>query len=84
MFEKRVLRVISGTKREEVAEDWKRVYNEELHNLYASPNTTTVIGSRRMKWAGHIACMEEMKNSYKVLIRKPEGKRQLRRPGCKL
>jgi len=57
VFENRVLRKIFESKREEVAGDWRRVHNEELHNLYASPNIIRVIKSRRMKWAGHVARM---------------------------
>jgi hypothetical protein len=52
MFENRVLRRIFGLKREEVAGDWRRLHNEELHNLYASPNITRVITLRRIRWAG--------------------------------
>jgi hypothetical protein len=55
VFENRVLRRIFGPKREEVAGDWRRLHNEELHNLYASSNIITVIKSRRMRWAGHVA-----------------------------
>jgi hypothetical protein len=55
VFENRVLRKIFESKREEVAGDWRRVHNEELHNVYASPNIIRVIKSRRMKWAGHVA-----------------------------
>jgi hypothetical protein len=53
-----VLRKIFGPKREEVAGSWRRLHNEELHNLYASPNITRVIKSRRMRWEGHIATWE--------------------------
>jgi hypothetical protein len=59
VFENRVLRRIFGDKREEVAGDWRRLHNEELRNLYASSNIIRVIKSRRMRWAGHVACMEE-------------------------
>jgi hypothetical protein len=48
----------------EVAEDWRRMHNEELHNWYALPNTIRVI-KLRMRWVGHVACMEEMRNAYK-------------------
>jgi hypothetical protein len=58
MFEKRVMRIIFGPKREEVVEDLKRRHNEELHNLYASPNVIRVIKSRRMRWMGHIAAIK--------------------------
>jgi hypothetical protein len=56
-----------------------RLHNEELHNLYASPDIITVIKSRRMRWVGHVARMEEMRNAY-ILVGKPEGKRPLGRP----
>jgi hypothetical protein len=70
--ENRVLRGIFGPKREEVAGGWRRLHNEELHNLYASPDIVRVIKSRGMRWAGHVACMGEMRNRYKKLVRKPE------------
>jgi hypothetical protein len=78
--ENRVLGRIFGRKREEVAGGWRRLHNEELHNLYASPHILKVIKSRRMKWVGHIARMEEMKNAYTILVGEPEGKKPLRRP----
>jgi hypothetical protein len=62
----RTLRRVSGLKREEVAGDWRILHNEELHNLYASPNIIRVIKSRRMKWMGHEACMV-MRNAFKIL-----------------
>jgi hypothetical protein len=68
-----------GPKMEEVAGGWRRLHNEVLHNLYASPDIIKVIKSRRMRWARHVACPEEMGNAYKILIGKPEGKRQLER-----
>jgi hypothetical protein len=57
MFENRVLRRIFGPKREEVAGGWKRLHNEELHNLYTSPNIIRVIKSRRVRLAGHVTCL---------------------------
>jgi hypothetical protein len=54
--------------------------NEELHNLYASPNIITMLKSIMMRWAGHIAQMRENRNAYKILVGKPEGKRPLGRP----
>jgi hypothetical protein len=57
----RVLRRIFGPKREEVSGSWRRLHNEELHNLYASPNIIRAIKSRRMKWVGHLARTEEMR-----------------------
>jgi hypothetical protein len=56
--EYRVLRRIFGPKRDEVTGDWKQLYNEELHNLYSSPNIIRMIKSRRMRWAGHVAPIE--------------------------
>jgi hypothetical protein len=74
VFGNRLLRRMFGSKGEEVAGGWRRQNNEELHNLYASPITTRVIKSRRMRLAVHVACMGEMRNAYNVFITKPEGK----------
>jgi hypothetical protein len=60
---KMVLRRIFGPKREEVAGGWRRLHNEELHNLYASPNITRMIKSRRIRWAGRVALMGEIRNA---------------------
>jgi hypothetical protein len=57
VFENRVLRRIFGPRRDEVTGDWKKLHNEELHNLYSSPNIIRIIESRRMRWAGHVARM---------------------------
>jgi hypothetical protein len=59
--------------------DWRKVHNEELYNLYSSPNTIRMIKSRNMGWVGHVAGMGERRNAYRVLVRKPEGQRPLRR-----
>jgi hypothetical protein len=74
VFGNRMLRRIFGPKREEVARGWSRLHNEELHNLYASPNIVRVVKSRSVRWVGHVVCMEEMKNIYRILVGKPEGK----------
>jgi hypothetical protein len=58
---------------------WRRLHNEELCKLWASLNIMKVIKSRRMRWAGHVAHTDEMRNAYKLLVGKPEGKRPLRR-----
>jgi hypothetical protein len=58
----------------------RKLHNEELHNLYSSPSIIRVIKSRRMRWAGHAARMEERRNAYRILLGKPEGKRPLGRP----
>jgi hypothetical protein len=54
--------------------------NDELHDLYSSPNIVRVIKSRKMRWAGHVARMGERRGVYRVLVGRPEGKRPLRRP----
>jgi hypothetical protein len=77
VFENRVLRRTFGPKREKVAGGWRRLHNEELHNLYASPYIIRVIKLRRMRWEGHVARMREMRNAYKILVRKLRGKRPL-------
>jgi hypothetical protein len=64
VFENRVRRRIFGPKREEVAGGWRRLHNEELHNLYASPDIIRVIKSRRMRWARNVACMGEMYTKF--------------------
>jgi hypothetical protein len=80
VFENRVLRGIFGPKRDEVTGDWRKLHNEELHNLYSSPDIIRQVKSRRMRWAGHVAHMGEERIVYRVLVGKPEGKRPLRRP----
>jgi hypothetical protein len=75
VFENRVLRRICRPKREEVTGGWRRLHNEELQNLYTSPNIIRVIYSWRMIWQGHLACMGEMRNSYKILIQNPKRKK---------
>jgi hypothetical protein len=64
VFEKRILRRIFGRKREEVVGGWRRLHNEELHNLYASPTVIRVIRSRRMRWMGHVARMGEIRTKF--------------------
>jgi hypothetical protein len=78
--ENRVLRRIFDPKRDEVTGDWRKLHNEELHNFYSSPNIIRMIKSRRMKWAGHVARMEEKRNAYRKLVGNPEGKKPLGRP----
>ena len=79
MFENRVLRRIFGPKRDGVKEEWRKLHNEELNELYSSPNIVRVIKSRRMRWAGYVVRMEEGRDVHKVLVGKPEGKRPLGR-----
>jgi hypothetical protein len=80
VFENRVLRRIFGPKRDEVKGEWRKLHNEELHNLCSSPDIIRQIKSRRMRWAGHVARVGEERKVYKVLVEKPEGKRPLGRP----
>jgi hypothetical protein len=78
--ENRVLRSIFGPKRDEVTGEWRKLHNEELRDLYSSPNIIRMIKSRRMRLARHVARIEEKRNAYRLLVRKPEGKRPLGRP----
>ena len=80
VFENMVLRRIFGPKSYEVTGEWRRLHNEELNDLYCSPNIVRVIKSRRMRWAGHVARIGEERGVYRVLVGKPEGKRPLGRP----
>jgi hypothetical protein len=80
VFENRVLRRIFGRKRDEVMGEWRKLHNEELCDLYSSPSIIRIMKSRRMRWAGHVARMGEKRNTYRLLVRKPEEKRPLGRP----
>jgi hypothetical protein len=79
VLENRVLRRIFGPKREEDG-SWGKLHDDELHNLYSSPNIVKVIKSRRMRWAGHVARMGEGRGVYGVLVGGPKDKRPLGRP----
>ena len=80
VYESRVLRRIFGPRRDEATGEWRKLRNEELNDLYSTPNTTWVIKSRRMRWAGHVARIGERRCTYSVLLGKHEGKRKLGRP----
>jgi len=71
VFEKMVLRRIFGPRRDEVMGEWRRMNNEELNDLYSSPNIVRVIKSRRMGWAGYVARMGEERGVCRVLVGKP-------------
>jgi len=79
VFKNMVLRRIFGPRSDEVTGEWRRLHNEELNDLYCSPNIVRVIKWRRMRWAGHVARMVEKRGVYRVLVGKPEGKRPLGR-----
>jgi hypothetical protein len=74
-----VLRRIFGPKREEDG-SWRKLHNDELHDLYSSPTIIRMIKSRRLGWAGHVARMEDGRRVYRVLVGRPECKRQLEGP----
>jgi hypothetical protein len=63
VFENRVLRRIFGPKRDKVAQGWRKLHHEKLHNLYSSPSIIRMIKSRRMRWAVHVARMRAKRNN---------------------
>jgi hypothetical protein len=79
LFENRVLRRIFGRKRDEVTGEWKKLYHEELNDLYSTPSIVLVMKSRRMRWARHVVRMVTRTYVYRILVGKPEGKRPLGR-----
>jgi hypothetical protein len=84
VFGKRVLRRIFGWRRDEVTGGWRKLHNEDLHNLYSLSNTRIrMINFRRMRLAGYVARMSEKRKEYRLLIGKPEGKRPLGRLRCR-
>jgi hypothetical protein len=78
VFDRSVLRRIFGPKRE-VDRPWRKLHNDELHSLYASPTIVRVIKSRGIRWVGHVARMGEGRSVYRVLVGRPERRRQLGR-----
>ena len=75
-----MLRRTFGLKRDEVTREWRKLHNEELNDMYSSPNIVRVIKSRTVRWVEHVARMGERRGVYRVLVGKPEGKRPLGRP----
>jgi hypothetical protein len=69
------LRRIFGPKRDEVTGEWRKLHNEELHDLYSSPSIIRIRKARRVRCAGHVARMGEKRNAYRLLVGKPEGRR---------
>jgi hypothetical protein len=80
VFENRVLKRIFGRKRDEVTGEWRKLHNEELHDLYSLQSIIRIIKARTVRWAGHTARMGEKRNTYRLLVGKPEGRRPLGRP----
>jgi hypothetical protein len=80
VFENGVLRRVFGPKRDEVTGEWRKLPDEELNDLYCSPNVVRVIKWRRIRWAEHVARMGEKRGVYRVLVGKAERKRPLGRP----
>jgi hypothetical protein len=74
------MRRIFGQKRDEVTGEWRKFHNKERHDLYSSPSIIRIIKSRRMRLAGHVARMGDKRNTYRLLVGTPEGKRPLGRP----
>jgi hypothetical protein len=66
-----MVRRIFGPKNDEVTGEWRKLHNEELNDMHSSPNIIQVIKSRRMRWAGHVACMGNRKGVYRLLVGKP-------------
>ena len=79
LIESRILRRIFGPKRDE-NEEWRRLYNEELHSLYRSPNIVRVFDARRLSWARHLARLEENRSAINILTDKPSEARLQGRP----
>jgi hypothetical protein len=75
-----VLRRTFEPNRDEVTGEWRELHNEEVNDLYCSPNIVRVIKSRRMRWAGHVARMGKRRGVYRGLVWKPEGKRPFGEP----
>ena len=65
---------ICGSKKDEVTSEWRKLRAEDFNDLYCSPSIIRVIKSRRMRWAGHVARVDERRGAYRVVVGKPEGK----------
>jgi hypothetical protein len=77
VFANRVLRTIFGPQRDEATGEWRRLHNEELNDLYSSPNIIRAIKLRRMRWAGHVARLGDKRGAYRILLGRLEGRRSL-------
>ena len=74
------MRRIFWPQRDDITEEWGKLHNEELNDLYCLLGTVRLIKSRRMRWAGHVVRMGETRGVYRVLVGKHEGRRPLGRP----
>ena len=81
VFENRVLKRIFGPKRDEVTGEWRKLHNEDFTDLYISPNIIRMIKSRRMRWAGHVACMGARRGVHRVLVGNLRERDHLGDPG---
>jgi hypothetical protein len=77
---KRTIYVKNMIKYNFIVGSWRKLHNEELHGLYSSPSIVRVIKARRVRWAGHVARMGEVRGDYNILVGRPEGRRPLGRP----
>jgi diadenosine tetraphosphatase ApaH/serine/threonine PP2A family protein phosphatase len=80
VFENWVYRRIFGPKKDELRGEWRKLHNEELNDLFSSPDIVRVIKSKRVCWAVHVDRMMEISGRYRVLVGKPNGQRPLGRP----
>ena len=80
VFENKVLRKIFGAKRDEITGEWRTLHNAELDALHSSPNINRNLKSRRLRWAGHVARLEQFRNAYRVIVGETESKKPLGRP----
>jgi len=81
VFENRVPWRIFGPTRDEVTREWRKLHNEELNDMYCSPNIVRVIKSRRMRWEGHVACMRKRRGVYRALVGNLRERDHLGDPG---
>ena len=80
VLENKVLRKIFGAKGDKITGEGRKLNNAELHALHSTPNIIRSLKSRLLRWAGHVACMDQSRNAYRVLVGKPDDKRPLGRP----
>ena len=82
VLENRVLRKAVGSTKDTVTQEWRRLLNMEIHDLYCSLNIIWVIKLRGMRWAGNVAYKGDRRGAYRILVGQPDGKRPLERPRC--